>query len=109
MKKRILTLISLLFCISLAFAGNNESSETGFLVGKVYVNNENTVANDAKIILKGTDIATVTNANGTFRLSNIPVGSYEIHIVLENKEAVSVGTVEVHKNKPYNVQCFVMY
>lgn len=109
MKKVVLGLVVLFLSVYYSFSNNTESEDKSYIVGEVFINNENTVATGAEVALKGVGIKTVTNADGSFRLSNIPAGSYELEVKISNAEAIQLGTLEIKKDRPYSVKCFVMY
>lgn len=109
MKKSVLSLIGLFFCVVSAFASNSESKEKSFVVGKVFVNNENTVAPYAKVVLEGADVETLTQSDGSFRLSDVPVGSYRLTVVVFGEDAIDLGVLEVKKDNPSNVKCILIY
>lgn len=109
MKKVILGLVAIMLSISFAMANDTEIKEKGALVGQVFINNEGSVAYDAKVELVGAEIKTVTYGNGFFRMSDVPVGRYELKVTLKNNEVIDLGSVEIKKDAPFKVNCFVMY
>lgn len=109
MKTTSLILAFLMSTVTL-FASNNETEEgKGYLQGQVFVNDETTSAPYAQIIFEGTDITATANADGTFKLTNIPEGEYAITVVVKDSEPVSLGIIDIKIERPYNLKCLVLY
>lgn len=104
---------SLIFALLMSavtlFANNNETAEKGYLQGQVFVNSEGRIAPYAIVALEGTNHTTTANANGTFKFTNIPEGSYKLTVAVDGSEPVSLGIVEIKNENPYNLTCLVLY
>ena len=71
--KRILTVFLLLVSVSLSF-----SQQNGVLNGIIIDKYTQTFLKDINIQVLGTDLKTRSKEDGSFRLSGIPVGTYEV-------------------------------
>lgn len=100
MKNKLLVLIFLLICSSLLLA------QTGKLAGKVTAEDSPTGLANASVFLKDTEWGTYTKNDGTYIITNIPVGEYVIVVNLMGFQQIS-RTVQI-KNDLTEIQNFAM-
>ena len=92
----------LVLFIIIIFSSTELLAQTGTVRGFVYEETSGEPAMFSNIVLEGTKIGGVTDANGFFNLSKVPVGQYNLlvtYIGFENKEEV----IEVKADKILNL------
>jgi len=99
--RQIVPLLLLLLPL-LGFANNHdEETDYGTIKGKV-TTSDNRPAPSVSIVLKGTGKNTITAGDGTFTISRVPVGNYELEVSLVGYEKL-VQAVTVAKNQATTV------
>jgi hypothetical protein len=97
MKKLTLTSLIIVMCMSLAFSQNL----TQTIRGTITDNDSKLPLPGATVIIPGTDPVngTITDANGIFRLLNIPIGRISLQLSYIGYETVTVPDIEVNSGK----------
>ena len=96
----------LILFITLIFSSTELLAQTGTVRGFVYEETSGEPAMFSNVVLEGTKIGGVTDANGFFNLSKVPVGQYKLlvtYIGFENKEEV----IEVKADKILNKKFYL--
>ena len=96
----------LILFITLIFSSTELLAQTGTVRGFVYEETSGEPAMFSNVVLEGTKIGAVTDANGFFNLSKVPVGQYKLlvtYIGFENKEEV----IEVKADKILNKKFYL--
>lgn len=96
----------LVLFIIIIFSSTELLAQTGTVRGFVYEETSGEPAMFSNIVLEGTKIGGVTDANGFFNLSKVPVGQYKLlvtYIGFENKEEV----IEVKADKILNKKFYL--
>ena len=81
-------------------------AQVGSIRGFVYEESSGEPAMFSNVVLDGTKIGTVTDANGFFNLSQVPVGTYTINVSYIGFDAIS-SSVEVIPNKINNEKFYL--
>ena len=81
-------------------------AQVGSIRGFVYEESSGEPAMFSNVVLDGTKIGTVTDANGFFNLSQVPVGTYTINVSYIGFDAIS-SSVEVVPNKINNEKFYL--
>ena len=81
-------------------------AQVGSIRGFVYEESSGEPAMFSNVVLDGTKIGTVTDANGFFNLSQVPVGTYTIKVSYIGFDAIS-SSVEVIPNKINNEKFYL--
>jgi len=81
-------------------------AQVGSIRGFVYEESSGEPAMFSNVVLDGTKIGTVTDANGFFNLSQVPVGTYTINVSYIGFDAIS-SSVEVISNKINNEKFYL--
>ena len=81
-------------------------AQVGSIRGFVYEESSGEPAMFSNVVLDGTKIGTVTDANGFFNLSQVPVGTYTINVSYIWFDAIS-SSVEVMPNKINNEKFYL--
>lgn len=81
-------------------------AQVGSIRGFVYEESSGEPAMFSNVVLDGTKIGTVTDVNGFFNLSQVPVGTYTIHVSYIGFDAIS-SSIEVIPNKINNEKFYL--
>ena len=81
-------------------------AQVGSIRGFVYEESSGEPAMFSNVVLDGTKIGTVTDANGFFNLSQVPVGTYTINVSYIGFDGIS-SSVEVIPNKINNEKFYL--
>ena len=81
-------------------------AQVGSIRGFVYEESSGEPAMFSNVVLDGTKIGTVTDANGFFNLSQVPVGTYTIHVSYIGFDAIS-SSIEVTPNSIINEKFYL--
>lgn len=99
MNKVLLALVSL-------FASAHLLAQTGTLRGFVYEEESGEPAMFSNVVLEGTKIGGVTDANGFFNLAKVPAGKYTLVVTYIGFDQISVPVV-VNSNKITNQKLYL--
>lgn len=81
-------------------------AQVGSIRGFVYEESSGEPAMFSNVVLDGTKIGTVTDANGFFNLSQVPVGTYTIQVSYIGFDAIS-SSIEVTPNSIINEKFYL--
>lgn len=81
------------FSLVLVFISFDLLAQTGTIRGFVYEEESGEPAMFANVLLDGTQIGTVTDVNGFFTLSKVPVGSYNIKVTYIGFDEITSSVV----------------
>lgn len=99
MNRVVLLLVSILVSANLL-------AQTGTVRGFVYEEESGEPAMFSNVLLEGTKIGGVTDANGFFNLSKVPVGKYNLLVSYIGFDALSVP-IEIKSNKINNQKLYL--
>jgi hypothetical protein len=95
---RIFTVLLLLICVNILISDRLYSQQKGLLTGIVVDKNSQSLLKDINVKILGTNFATKTLGDGSFRITDIPVGTYEVEVTsasyqrhIENNVVISTG------------------
>jgi hypothetical protein len=97
MRKTATLLTPIVTAVALAGAQNAALGQepSGSLVGSVYMAEENTPLSDVTILVRGTELQTVSDSLGSFRLEGVPPGDHTLTVSYLNMVSDVAGSVAV--------------
>ncbi len=96
MKIKILISVMLLFTLS----GYSQNKMTGEITGKVMDHTTNTPLIAANVMVVGTQLGAATNADGEYRITNVPVGVQAVRVSVIGYKIVVKSDISVNSVKP---------
>lgn len=92
------TIILFLFAVLLIFSNNSYSQNTGTLSGIALDKSSQSLLKDINVRILGTELGAKTKEDGSFRITGIPLGTYEVEFTsvsyqryVENDVVISTG------------------
>ncbi len=95
---------SIIIFITLLVSLTSFSQNTGIINGNVSDKETTNPVAEATVQIVNTDFKTVTNQQGKFQFTNIPLGTYEIKVTCLGYEAFIHTDIVVNSSRPANVQ-----
>lgn len=96
----------LLTILLLPFFGNGQTSRFGKITGVVYNAQSGKLLSNANIVLLNTKFGTISGANGSFTINNLPVGLYNLQVSYLGFKQYQ-KSVDLVKNPHTNLQIFL--
>lgn len=80
---------------AVAVSGSGEPAATGMIAGQVFNKESGEPLGGVAILLEGTDIGSITDINGNYRINDIPAGQYTVSFIKSGFIEASVTDMAV--------------